>query len=120
LPVVNLKTLKVTTKYKEQCSGKSFLPYKKDELLLYCQETHLLASLYVFVCRFRSVAPISCISLKAYIGDFRENLLRKPSLVKISPKMLSSYPEALWMTLCSLGHYIAIKALSSREVDSGC
>jgi len=55
-------------------------------MLLYCRETDLLSPLYVFVCRFFSVAPISCISLKSYIGDFRENLLGKPSLVKIGPK----------------------------------
>jgi len=56
-------------------------------MLLYCCEKHLLASLYVFVCRFVSVAAILWISLKADIGFFLENLLGKPSFVKIGPKL---------------------------------
>jgi hypothetical protein len=60
-----------------------------NEMLLYCRKKHLLASLYLFVCRFISVDPISWISLKAYIGDFRENLFGKPSFVKIGQKYRS-------------------------------
>jgi len=62
---------------------------KTDEMLLYSSEERLLVYLYLFVCRFFNVAPISWISLKAYIGDFRENLLGRPSFVKIGPKLLS-------------------------------
>ena len=73
---------------------------KKDEMLLYCHEKHLLTSLYVFVCRFISVPPISWISLKAYVGDFRENLLRTPSFVKIGPKLSHCLLEDLSMLHC--------------------
>ena len=58
---------------------------KKDEMLLFCREKHLLASLYVFVRRFVSVAVIAWISLKAHIGFFLENLLGKLGFVKIGP-----------------------------------
>jgi len=47
-------------------------------MLSYSREVLLLVSLYLFACRFVSVAPISWISLKAYIGGFLENLLGNP------------------------------------------
>jgi hypothetical protein len=60
---------------------------KKYEMPFYCREKHLLASLYVLVCRFVGVAAMSWISLRAYIWFFRENLLGKRSFVKIGPKL---------------------------------
>jgi len=57
--------------------GNFFFRTKMDQMLLYCRENQLLASLYVFVCPFVSVAPISWNSMKAYIGDFRENQFGK-------------------------------------------
>ena len=58
-------------------------------MLLYIREERQLISLYLFACRFVSVAPISWISLKAYIGGFRENLLGNPIFVKIVSKFLA-------------------------------
>jgi hypothetical protein len=89
-------------------------------MLLCIREKRLLFSLYMFVCRFVSVAPISRISVKEHLGDFHETLLGKPSLVKIGPKLLTSYLENLRMAQCSLRHYIAIKALPSKEAESVC
>ena len=74
----------------------------------------------MFVCRFVNVASISRISVKAHIEDLREDLLGKPSLVKIGPKVLRSWLDDLGMAHFSLRHYIAIKALSSTKVVSGC
>jgi hypothetical protein len=56
-------------------------------MILYCREKHLLVSLYVVVYRFVSVA--------AYFGNFRENLLGKPRFVKIWPKLLRCLNEDL-------------------------
>ena len=94
---------------------------KKDEMLLFCLEKHLLASLYVFVCRFFfSVAVISWISLKAHIGFYLENLLGKHSFVKIGPKLSRSLLEDLSMIQCIRRHYIAIKKLPFIEAESDC
>ena len=85
-----------------------------DELLLNIREKRLFASLYLFVCRFVSVAPISRISLKTYIEDFHENLLGKPSFVKIGPKLLRTEIADFSVLQCTWRHYFAIKSLSSR------
>jgi len=53
-------------------------------MLSYIRENRLLTSLYVFVCRFITVASIPRISVKSH----SENLLGKPSLIKIGPKVL--------------------------------
>jgi len=89
------------------------------EMLLYSREERLLVSLYLFVCYFVSVAPISRISLTAYIGDFRENLLGKPNFVKIVPKLSRCLLENLSMLQCIGRHYMAINALPSEEDLSG-
>jgi hypothetical protein len=39
-----------------------------DEMLLYVREKRFLDSFYLFACRFVTVAPISRISVKDYIG----------------------------------------------------
>jgi len=88
-------------------------------MFLYC-EKQLLASLYVFVCRFVIVAPISWISLKAPIGDFSKNLLGKTSFVKIGSKVSRCLLEDLSMLQCIRRHYVAITALPSKESESGC
>ena len=80
-------------------------------MVLYCREKQLLASLYVFVCRFVSLAAISWISLKRYIGDFRESLFGKRIFVKIGPKLSRCLLEDLSMFQCIRQHYIAIKKL---------
>jgi len=69
--------------------GNFIIRIKTEEMLLYSREKRLLASLYVFICIFVSVAPISRISVKGYLGDFHGNLLGIPIFVKIGPKMLS-------------------------------
>ena len=80
--------------------GNFIFRIEKDEMLLYCREKHLVASLYVFVCRFVSVVAISWISLKAYFGDVHESLLEKPSFVKIGPKISRCLLEDLSMLQC--------------------
>jgi len=89
-------------------------------MLLYSREERLLVSLYLFACRFVGVAPISWISLKVYIGDFRENLLGKSSFVKIVPKLSRSLLEYLNMLQCIQRQYMTINALPSKEAESGC
>ena len=63
-------------------------------MLLYIREERQLVSLYIFACRFVSVDPISWISLKAYIGGFRENLLEVPVLLK----SCQNYRAVYWKT----------------------
>jgi len=84
-------------------------------MLFYSHEERLLVSLYLFACRFVGVAPISWISLKVYIGDFRENHLGKPSFVKIVPKLSRCLLEDLSMLQCNRRHYMAINALPSKD-----
>jgi hypothetical protein len=100
--------------------GNFILIFKTDEMLFCTREKRLLFSLYMFVCRFASVVPISRISVKEHLRDFHESLLGKTSLVKIGPNVLLSYLENLRMAQCSLRHYIAIKALPSKEAESVC
>jgi hypothetical protein len=87
-------------------------------MLLYYREKRLLSSLHLFVCRFVSVASISLISMKAYIGDFHENLLGKSSFVKIGPKYRVVY---LKTSVCFTAPSTLYrhKALPSKEVESG-
>jgi hypothetical protein len=82
---------------------------------VYCREKQLLVSLYVFVCRFVSVAPILWISLIGYIWELHDYLLGKPSLVKISPKFSLCLLEDLSVIQGIRRHYIAIKALCFRK-----
>ena len=86
-------------------------------MLLYCLEKHLLASLYLFVCRFVIVAAISWISLKGYFGDFLESLLGKRSFVKIRPKLSRCLLEELSMLQCIRLHYIAIKHCFLKKLN---
>ena len=112
--------MKITAAYHKQGSRKFFFRRKEVEMLLYCREKHLLAPLYLFVCRFVGVADISWISLTALFGVFRENLLGKRSFVKIRPKLSRCLLEDLSMLHCIRLHYIAIKALPSKEAESDC
>jgi hypothetical protein len=58
--------------------------------------------------------------MKSYIGDFRENLLGKPSFVKIGPKISRCLLEDLRMLQCIRRHYKTIKVLPSKEAESDC
>jgi hypothetical protein len=50
-------------------------------------ENRLLASSYLFARRFISWATIARISVKSYMGDLYEYMLRKHNLVKLGPKV---------------------------------
>ena len=89
-------------------------------MLLYSREERLLVSLYLFACRFVNLAPISSISLKEYIRDFRENLFVKRSFVKIVQKLSRCLLEDLSTLQCIRRHCMAINALPSQEEESGC
>jgi len=52
--------------------GNFIISIKTDEMLLYRREKRLLASLYLFICLFVSVAPISRISVEVYLWTFME------------------------------------------------
>ena len=87
-------------------------------MLSYSREERQLVSLYLFACRFVSVAPISWISLKAYIGGFHENLLGKSSFVKIVSKLSRSLLLDLSILQCIRWHYMTTNALPFKEADS--
>jgi len=70
--------------------GNFIICIKMDEMIFYIRERRLLISLYVFVCRFDTVASGSRISVKVHSGDLHEKRMEKPSSVKISPKVLRS------------------------------
>ena len=89
-------------------------------MLLYIREERLLISLYLFVCRFVSVAPISRISLKAYIGGFLENLLGNPIFVKIVLKLLRCLLDDQSMLQYIRQYYMVINALPLKEAESSC
>ena len=91
------------------------LRIETDEKFLCSREERLFVSLYLFVCHFVSLAPISWISFWAYIGDLRENLLGKTNLAKIVPKLSRSLLEDLSMLQYIQRHYMAINALPSEE-----
>jgi hypothetical protein len=78
------------------------------EMVLYNCEKRLLSSLYLFDCLTTSIAPISRIAVKGHIGDFSENLLGRPSLVKMGPKLSRNLLEDLSVLQCIRRHYIAI------------
>ena len=89
-------------------------------MFLHSREERLLVSLYLFVCRFVCLAPITRISLTAYIGDFSENLLGKSNFAKIMPKLSRCLLEDLSLLQCIRRYYMAINALPSKETEPCC
>jgi hypothetical protein len=89
-------------------------------MLSYSREGLLLVSLYLFACRFVSVAPISWISLKAYIGGFRENLFGNSIFFKIVPKLLRCLLDDQSMLQYFRRRYMVINALFFKEAQSSC
>jgi hypothetical protein len=64
------------------------------------------------------VAPISRISVKTHVGDFRENLLGISSSVEIGSELFRNLPQVQRIAQFSQRYYAAIQVLSSREDES--